>query len=122
MEIRIAEDNWIADILLTPADQMLESRQCSHLQARIKGNTEEDARKGAQFILNLFAKGRNAYIRDRPETDTATNFDSKVVVHHGWVNFSFRLERGEWHDLDKSYKDEVQISGFGVVELGHDHI
>jgi hypothetical protein len=113
MEIRIAEDKWTAEILSSPQSEISEF---IHLEARIRGVSQADALKGAQVVIDLFAKGRTAYIRARPESGTDTDFDSKEVKHHGYVRFSFRLEAGSWHDADKSYEKEPQIVGFGSLE------
>lgn len=90
----ITDAEWTADVTLAPKWQTKDPLQ--HLECRVKGETNRDALQGAQFILELFAKGRRAYIRALPEVASEIDFDSKTVLHHGYVRFSFLFEPGEW--------------------------
>lgn len=94
MEIRIAEDNWTAELIVSPQSGMADF---VHVQAKIIGKTEADALKGAEVVLDLFAKGRETYVRTKPEADTFTDFDTKEKQARGYVRFSVRLESGRWH-------------------------
>jgi hypothetical protein len=114
MEIRIVEDKWTAEILFSPQPET--SDILHRLEARVTGLTQEDALSGSQFILDLFAKGRLAYIHARPEVHSDRNSNTGEMMHCGYVRFSFRPEPGEWHDADKSYEREVPLCGFGVLE------
>lgn len=93
MEIKITDDNWTAEVLVSPQPVMLDFVHCI---AKVTGKTEADALRGAQCVLDLFAKGRETYVRNKPESDTQTNFDTKETQHFGFVRFSFRLESGDW--------------------------
>jgi hypothetical protein len=119
VEIRIVEEKWTAEIICSPQPQA--SDQLNHVQAKTLGLTKEDALAGAQFVLDLFAKGRLAYIRAMPEahsdkvnfskTEMMTNTGD--IIHQGYVRFSFRCEDGDWHYPES---DVVQLRGFGSLE------
>lgn len=94
MQIRIAEDKWTAEVLLSPP--RIEMPGFMHCQARVKALTNDDALIGAQYILNLFAKGRKTFVRVPPEANRETDFDTKEDKIEGYVRFSFSLEAGEW--------------------------
>jgi hypothetical protein len=113
MEIQIEEEKWFATIMLTPQDQ---GTDILHLEARLYGLTPDDVLGGAKYILDLFAKGRTAYIRAEPESVSAPNLNTKAIEHRGFVRFSFRLDHGEWHLPDRSHEHEIQIRGFGALE------
>lgn len=96
MEIRIAEDNWTAELIVSP-QSAVENVDFVHCIAKVLGKTEADALSGAKAIFDLFAKGRETFIRTEPEADTYTDFDTKEKQYRGYVRFSFRLEPGSWH-------------------------
>jgi hypothetical protein len=98
MNIHLSDgDKWTADIVLSP--EWWRKADLIHLVARVEGKTEEDALAGAQSVLDLFAKGRDAWIRTRPEAVSDLNFDTQEVRHRGFVRFSFKLKAGDWFDV-----------------------
>lgn len=94
MIIHIEEDKWSAEILFSPQSEM---QEFMHATAKIAGETEEYALNGAQIVLDLFAKGRNTFVRVPPEANSDTNFDTKETAYLGYARFSFRLEAGSWN-------------------------
>ena len=94
MEIRIVEYKWSANILLTP--QANGTSGFWHCQARVLGHSLEEARNGAQHILDIFAAGRIAFVRVPPEASTEKDFRTKTEQHVGYVRFSFGLKAGTW--------------------------
>ena len=99
MEIRIVEINCTAEVIFSPPSEM---REYMHATAMVDGKPAEDALTGARIVLDLFAKGRNAFIRVQPEAASDTNFDTKETKHLGYVRFSFRLEAGHWNQAAPS--------------------
>jgi len=86
-----------------------------HVYSRIAGDTHQDALTGANDVLNLFAKGREAFIRTKPEAVSETDFDTKEELHKGFVRFSLRDRPGDWHY--PKMDDGAVITGFGVVAV-----
>ncbi len=72
------------------------------VECRTKGDSQAEALFGATYVLNMFAKGRFAFIRVKPEVDSYKDFDTKITHHKGYVRFHYKLEPGEWH-----YTDEI---------------
>jgi len=68
----------------------------NHVIGRIIGDTESDALAGAEFVLNSIASDKVASIRCKPESDTWTDFDTKEVMHRGYVRFSVADQSGDW--------------------------
>ena len=62
-------------------------------------------------VPGTFAKGRTAFVRNLPEADSDTNFDTKLTKHRGYVRFSFRLEAGSWH-----YPSPEEARNIGLAE------
>ena len=102
MKILIEEDSWIAEITVSQQSNISDFVHCI---GKVNGFTKEDAFIGAQYILDLFAKGRSAFIRVEPSAESDTSFDTKKITHRGFVRFSFRLESGDW----QYSTDEVHI-------------
>jgi hypothetical protein len=94
MLVRMSDDKWTAEVMISPP--RVEMPGYIHCQARVKAQTNDDALIGAQYILNLFAKGRKAFIRVVPEANRETDFNTKEDRIEGYVRFSFALEAGEW--------------------------
>jgi|SRR5580693_563577 hypothetical protein len=111
MEIFIKEIDWAATVLLTPQDA-----DVLHCVAFVNGRTAESALKGADKVLNLFAKGREAYLRVEPESYSEVDSNTKELKHAGFVRFSFRKEPGRWHLPDKSHESGIQFVGFSAAE------
>jgi hypothetical protein len=93
MRIKIVDDRWSADLLSSPSSHL---EHIFHLTATINADTEKDALLGADAIMAMFARGRKAYIRVRPEVVTQKNFETGATEIRGYVRFSFSLEKGEW--------------------------
>jgi hypothetical protein len=94
VEIRIAEESWIAELIVSPQSEMAGFMHCTGM---VTGKTQEHALEGARIVLDLFAKGRNTFIRTPPEANSETDFDTKETHHLGYVRFSVRLEAGSWN-------------------------
>lgn len=94
MEVRISEDDWCAELICSPQSHMAGFMHCT---AKVVGRTEAHALDGAKAVLDLFAKGREAFVRVAPEASTERDFDTKEVRYRGYVRFSVKLEAGEWH-------------------------
>jgi hypothetical protein len=73
-----------------------------HIYATIDGDSAALALFGAEHILNVYAKGRVAFIRVMPEVGVDRRFDSQIVRYLGFVRFSYRLEPGEWTYVESS--------------------
>lgn len=99
MEIRIAEEKWTAEILFSPQSEIAGLIHCS---VTIKAESKEDALNGAQYVLDLFAKGRETFIRVKPEATFETCFDTKELRISGFVRFSFSLKAGAWQVVEPS--------------------
>jgi hypothetical protein len=93
MMIHAEEDKWQAEVLFSPASALSAVMHCT---ARVKAETNDDALSGAQCVLDLFARGRKAFLRVLPEANKETDFDTKETKIEGFVRFSFSLEAGEW--------------------------
>src|ERR1700675_3131157 len=93
MEIRIAEDRWTAEILFSPQSEIDKLMHCSVI---VVAKSQDDALAGAQYVLDLFAKGRDAWIRTVPEVVQETCFDTKETQIRGFVRSSFALKAGDW--------------------------
>lgn len=111
MEIRIIEIDWAAEVLLTPQNDESGFINCV---AFVDGKSKETALQGAVKVRELFAAGREAYLRVDAGAASETSFDTKKTKHIGFVRFSFRCESGEWHYPEKS--DTIQFAGFGSLE------
>ena len=92
--VTLSSDKWNAEILVS--DQPGEAGFI-HVQAKVLGDSMEDALTGAKQILDKYAAGKLAYIRAKPEAHSDRDFDTKIVVHRGWVRFSYKDEPGEWN-------------------------
>lgn len=71
-----------------------------HVYATIDGDSAALALVGTEHILNVYAKGRMAFIRAMPEVGTDRSFDSQITRYTGFVRFSYKLESGEWTYLE----------------------
>jgi hypothetical protein len=80
-----------------------------HVYATVDGDTADLATLGTEHILNVYAKGRIAFIRAKPEIGVNRDFDCLTVRYVGFVRFSYRLETGEWTYLPPNNS----IPGFG---------
>ncbi len=90
--IEIHGDGWFASILSGPPEDGIFNVFCTTV-----GNTHAEAMMGATAVLNIFAHGRWAFIRVKPEAVSEEDFDTKITHHRGFVRFSYKLESGEWH-------------------------
>jgi hypothetical protein len=77
-----------------------------HVIGSIEADSEAEALKGAEWVINSMASGKLTLIRSRPEADTYKNFDSKKVTYRGYVRFTVFDQPGEW-----------QMSEYAVVPL-----
>ena len=82
---------WNAEVMVSGGNEGF-----IHVQARVAGDTQADALKGTEVILDSMASGKVAFVRARPEAHTDTDFDTKEVLHGGYVRFTFRNEPGNW--------------------------
>ena len=74
----------------------------AHITARVNGDAESEALRGAECILKLLATGKKALIRARPEAVSETDFDTNETFHRGYVRFSMIDEPGEWTDCQSA--------------------
>ncbi len=73
-------------------------------ECHTKGDSQAEALFGANYVLNMLAKGRFAVVRIKPEAASEKDFDTRLTRYHGYVRFHYKLEPGEWH-----YTDEITI-------------
>jgi len=100
-------ERWSATILSSPETH---SDDLIHLTATVDADTKDDAAAGAKCIMDLFAKGRDAFIRVQPEVTTQKNFEMDKIEIRGYVRFSFKLAAGEWIDVSHG-AEEVSYIG-----------
>jgi hypothetical protein len=100
-------NSWIASVLVSDGPNGL-----YHVTVTSLGDTQDDALAGAKFVLDVFAKGRLAYIRVNPEAHSYTDYDTKRTVNRGFARFSFKIEAGEWQPV----ADRSVIIGFGDLQ------
>lgn len=67
-----------------------------HVYANVKGTDVDEAKAGADYLLNALAEAKLAVIRVRPEASEEQDFDTKEYSYKGHVRFSYRDEPGEW--------------------------
>lgn len=103
--IKVNAHNWVATII---ADMRPDPNGYFHIYCTTVGATQDDARAGAQSILDAFATGREAFIRERPAAQSATNHVTKQTYHAGLTRFSYKLAPGVW-----SYPHEEIPKSFG---------
>lgn len=92
---KIYSDGWVATVFVSPPHDGFYPVYC-----RTSGDTQEKALEAAQYVLEAFALGREAFIRVKPEAHSDTDFDTKETYHRGFVRFSYKLEPGCWHYPD----------------------
>jgi hypothetical protein len=103
--IKIYAKNWVATIF---ADMRPDADGYFHVYCTTVGSTQDYARAGAQAVLDAFASGREAFIRERPAAQSATNHVTSETSHVGLTRFSYKLVPGEW-----SYPNVVTLKLFG---------
>jgi predicted RNase H-like HicB family nuclease len=103
--IKVYANNWVATIF---ADMRPNADGYFHVYCSTVGATQDDARAGAQAVLEAFASGREAFIRERPAAQSATNHVTSETCHTGLTRFSYKLEPGMW-----SYPNETLPKSFG---------
>ena len=93
MKITIQAHNWSAEVLHTdehhPAEMM-------HVEVRTRAVSKEAALAAAVAVRDMFAKGRVAFIRVEPESESYVDFDTRPPVHIGYARFSYLPEPGDW--------------------------
>jgi hypothetical protein len=82
---------WTASIQISKTDDGY-----FHVYAPVSGDTADEAKAGAEYVLNSIASGKSAFIRTKPESHSDMDFDTKETRHDGLVRFSYRDEPGEW--------------------------
>jgi hypothetical protein len=82
--------SWEAQIHISKSDD-----GWFHVYCPTRGESVDEARAAAEFILNALASGKLTMMRSNPEADEETDFDTKQVKISGFVRFSFRDEPGE---------------------------
>ena len=105
--MKISGNGWIADVWMTSTDT------ATNVTCNTWGDTKECALNGAKWVLDMFAKGRLAFIRTEPEANSEMDFDTKMTKHSGFTRFSFATEPGEWTQSDVS----SLTVGLGNLEL-----
>ena len=106
MEMHIADDSWVAEILFSPTSEL---ENIMHCTATVRALTMEAAAAGTKFILHAFARGRRAFIRVAPEVSSHTDFATKKQRIQGFVRFSFSLESGEWKEPPPEHAGQLSI-------------
>lgn len=107
--IEMQGNSWFASVLVSDGPQ---PNGLYHVTVKTLGDTNKDALAGAQFVLDVFAKGRIAYVRVNPEAHSDTDYDTKQTTHQGFARFSFKMEAGEW----QSVADRAVVIGFGDLQ------
>ena len=98
--IKIYANDWVATVLTS----MINDAGFFHVICNVEGISHSAAILGAEHILNIFAKGRMAMILAKPEANSETDFDTKIIHHRGYVRFSYKLEAGDWQYPDPSMR------------------
>lgn len=104
--VTMVSNKWVAAVSVSPN---IDEHGFVHAYARTSGTSEAEARSAAQYVLWALGFGRETFIRTRPEANSETDFRTKITRHSGFVRFSFKLERGEWHWPN----EEIQIPSVG---------
>jgi hypothetical protein len=96
--IKIYANNWVATVLtsLHPNVDGFFNVYCT-----TEGTSWLDAVNAAIHVLNVFAHGREAWIRVEPEASSDTDCDTKIIHHRGIVRFAYKLQPGSWHYAEK---------------------
>lgn len=76
-----------------------------NVYATVDGDSSNLALTGAEHVLNVYAKGRVAFVRSKPEVGVDRSFDCQIIRYVGFVRFSYN---GEWH-----YPDSPMIVPIG---------
>jgi hypothetical protein len=97
----VSGNGWDAEVLISN-----EPNEAGfwHVQGRVMGDTNTAALAGATQIIHSYADGKLTYVRAKPEAMSEVDFDTKKVLHRGYVRFSFKNEPGEWMYPDVSMK------------------
>lgn len=105
--VKIYANNWVATIV---ADMRPDKDGYFHVYCTTVGATQDDARAGAQAVLEAFASGREAFIRERPAAQSATNHVTGETCHGGLCRFSYKLVPGEWRYPYENGPDNTPLS------------
>jgi hypothetical protein len=92
MVIIVNGDGWRAEVLHSDGPQAA----VYNVYCDVRGISNDTALAGAEWVLDHFAGGRVAHIRDMPEATSEKCFDTKETKHAGFVRFSYRPEAGSW--------------------------
>lgn len=84
------------------------------VECRTTGDSREEALAAAELILHSMADGKIAVIRCEPKASSETDFDTKQVLHRGFVRFAYRDEPGEWQYTNRDYESGIDMSAFGL--------
>ncbi len=79
------------------------SMHCDDVEPRIfyvechtLASSVDEAKSGAEFVLDAMASGKSAFIRVAPEADEYRQFDTGTTDYKGYVRFSYVNSPGEW--------------------------
>ncbi len=89
--------SWTAQIMLSCDDDGMH-----HLSAVTESGDAKNALNGAGLIFDAFTRDHETFIRADPEVNTETDFNSKVTRSRGYTRFSFRLEDGPHHQVERT--------------------
>lgn len=90
--LKIYATGWVATIIASlPGPD-----GWAHVHCSTVGSTKDLALEAAQYVLDVWAKGRIAFIRVKPEAVSEEDFNTKVIGHAGCTRFSYKLEPGDW--------------------------
>lgn len=109
MQVYMEKDGWVALVMIS--DGNTQDPFC-HIMASVRSEREENAKIGADYVLNLFAQGREAFIRVAPVTERLTDFESAgAAIYCGFVRFSFRHRAGAWSYISAPAKQTIEFLG-----------
>ena len=70
-----------------------------HVEAMSTASSKTDALSLVSGLLDWLASGRVTYIRVTPQANSGTDFETKKLMHRGYVRFSTMLPASIWPDI-----------------------
>jgi hypothetical protein len=88
--------SWTGSVKISPQG-IMGSEQYT-IEIYVDADSKEEAQKGAERVLNFVASGKKTFIRVRPDGDSFTDFDTKIVLHRGYARATVVTTPGTWED------------------------
>jgi hypothetical protein len=108
MIITIQSGGWSAEVTLSAQDS-IGPVGCL---VRTVGDNAERALAGTKYVLDLMARGRDAFITLAPQSFDHLDFKTNEITHIGEAKFTFFIRAGEW-----SYSELMKCTQLGKMSI-----